>query len=344
MVDSHGKCNVKTCKFVFINSFQGEPKGGGQIIFMKSYEVISHCYPTTLVTPLFRNSSKSRLLNRLIINPLNIVINNIICRRFLKNGYEVFSETDCGTIKYVQPMAESLNPTVIDLVVWRINRALDIISRLRKCNLRLIIYNSSFTEKHYRNPSCKAMSRVLYPGIIEQQSESGLLEEKEDIIVTISRISREKNLESLSEIVKDLDYPHYIIGYCDDLNYLEFLKRNIPNSTILTNVDEETKIKLLRKSKILLHTAISEPAGIIYMEALSFGTIPIAHNSGGTREIVPEQFLYTSSEEAKDKIIKYIQSYNIQLGYELIELSRKFNFQRFKENLTSIVSDYLSNK
>lgn len=336
------KRNLTNKKFAFVKQFAGDPKGGGQIIFMKCYEIIGEHFNSILVEPVFKKVSRRTFVNRLILNPLNIVLNNLVCSRLLKEGYEIFSDSDCGTVRYLQPMSENLSPSFTDILVWRINRLLDIISRFGKNNLHLIIYNSYFTSLRFGYSRTVALERILYPGILKNKPNPSLITTKEDFIVTISRISPEKNLEIISEIIKGIGFKHYLIGYCTDYKYLEYLKGKIPESIIIPNAGEEIKADLLGKAKILLHTAINEPAGMIYMEAFSYGTVPIAHNSGGTKEIVPQEFLFDENREAREKIIKYIKTYNGELGNNLMVKSEKFMIQSFRDNLLSIILDYFS--
>ncbi|MEM0135904.1 MAG: glycosyltransferase, partial [Thermoplasmatales archaeon] len=231
---------------------------------MKSYETVKLYFPVILIEPVYQRKSNFTIINRLITNPLNILINNLKCEKFFKMGYQVFSDSDCGTIKYVQPMAENVHPSIFDLFVWRLNRLIDVVSRLGRSNLRLIIYNSRFTSVKFGRPNKNTSVRILYPGILDDKIDLNSISLKENIILTISRISPEKNFEALYQIVSGIGFKHYLIGYCNDFKYLESLKKSIPESIVIPNATEDQKTDLLKRAKILLHTAINEPAGMVY--------------------------------------------------------------------------------
>jgi len=60
----------------------------------------------------------------------------------------------------------------------------------------------------------------------------------------------------------------------------------------------------LRRAKIFLNTSENEPFGLVIVEAMAYGTLPIVHNSGGPREILPREFLYSDEKDAEELIKK----------------------------------------
>ena len=218
----------------------------------------------------------------------------------------------------------------------------DMLSRFGRDNRKLVIYNSTFTMDKFRVVKKNGLERVLLPGILKNVPQLDYGDKKEQIVITISRISPEKNLESLENILRGIECRHFIIGYCSDFKYLNYLRSLLPNSKIIPNGTEEEKYNLLKKARILIHPSINEPAGMVYMEAMSYGVIPIAHDSGGTREIVPETYRYKNSEEANLKIKLYLNDYDENLLSSLQELSKKFTEDSFKRNLLSIMEEYFT--
>jgi hypothetical protein len=51
--------------------------------------------------------------------------------------------------------------------------------------------------------------------------------DKENIIVTVSRIASEKKLEIIIKIMEYILYEHYLIGFSTDLLCLEKLKKSV---------------------------------------------------------------------------------------------------------------------
>ena len=49
------------------------------------------------------------------------------------------------------------------------------------------------------------------------------------------------------------------------------------------NATIEDKINVLRKSKVMLHSFLGEHFGIAFIEAMSAGIIPVAHDSGAAK-------------------------------------------------------------
>jgi glycosyltransferase involved in cell wall biosynthesis len=105
-------------------------------------------------------------------------------------------------------------------------------------------------------------------------------DDKENIVVIISRIVQDKNLEKLKHILDNIDCEHYLIGFAPNVDYLNNIKRLLPKSTIITNATEQEKNEVLKKSKIFLNTSEEESFGLVFTETMSYGLIPIAHNSG----------------------------------------------------------------
>ncbi len=73
------------------------------------------------------------------------------------------------------------------------------------------------------------------------------------------------------------------------------------------------------------------------MEPMSYEVISIAHNSGGATEIVPSEYLYNTSEEAKQKIQKYLSEYDITRFNKLREIASKFLAGNFRKEIREAV-------
>lgn len=279
---------------------------------------------------------------RTIFRLFKILKINSVSNRLIRSGKNLFGETELCSIAYIQPPAENKYPFILDVLIERFLGILDVLSRFGRDNRRLIIYNSAFTMNKFRVVKKDSVERVLLPGILKNIPKVYYNDKQDQIVVTISRISREKNLEALGNILRGIECKHFIIGYCSDFKYLNYLKLLLPNSKIIPNGTEEEKNLLLKQAKILIHPSINEPAGMVYMEAMSYGVIPIAHDSGGTREIVPEKYRYENPREACLKIKQYLDTYDENVMSSLQELSREFTEENFRKNLLSIMEEYFT--
>ncbi|MEM0136067.1 MAG: glycosyltransferase [Thermoplasmatales archaeon] len=332
-----------------IKSFHGEPRGGSQIVFNKCLDVLSEKYILSLIAPfenipLVSGNGIKVNVKRTIIRAYKILKINLIANKLIRSGKSVFGETKSCSIVYFQPPAEDKFPFVLDVLIEHMLNIVDVLSRKWRDNRELVIYNSKFTMDKFRVKKKGALEQILLPGIVPGIPRIEIKDKEKPLILTISRISREKNLEAIQNIIKGIRCEHIIIGYCSDFKYLETLKFLLPNSKIIANATSEEKNAMLRKARILLHTAINEPAGLVYMEAMSFGVIPLAHDSGGSREIVPEEYRYTNYEEANLKIKQYINSYDEGVMLNLQEVSRHYTEESFRNNLLDIMQNFLPSK
>jgi glycosyltransferase involved in cell wall biosynthesis len=56
----------------------------------------------------------------------------------------------------------------------------------------------------------------------------------------------------------------------------------------------------LRNARVFLHTAVAEPFGIVVVQAIAAGCLPIVYDDGGIREMVPfEELRFRTVDEAK---------------------------------------------
>ncbi len=206
-------------------------------------------------------------------------------------------------------------------------------------NDKLVFANSKFTADVVRaeigiNPL------VLYPPISSDFSnciEAYSNRQKENIVVTVARISHEKNLniipyianltsKEVSFIIAGLLYSREVLNsLCNSINKLKVSEK----VKIFTNVNRHRLKKILSSSKVYLHTAINEPFGISIVEAMASGCIPIVHDSGGPREFVPKGLRYNSMEEAAEKVEKAIDNWSPERASRMSKMADRFSDKNF---------------
>lgn len=223
--------------------------------------------------------------------------------------------------------------------------------RAAKNNKRLILANSKYTANAVRN-AIGTKPFVLYPPISEEfYSNFQDTNDREDLVVTVSRISPEKNLTLIPSIAKVTNRKiHFlIIGIMQSSEELNRIFKQIEINKVsdrvevITNVSREDLLNVLRNAKIFLHPAHKEHFGVAIVEAMASGCIPIVHNSGGPREFVPSLFRFDTLEEAAKKIEREIFGWKPKKAKLFNRLAQPFCNKKFIEIFLNIFRAYIQN-
>jgi len=195
----------------------------------------------------------------------------------------------------------------------------------------LVICNSNFTKNAYENVYKRKADGVIYPPVIIKDILCELSKEK--IILTVSRLSKFKNIDFLLHAfsaIKDIfpDYRLVIAGEGEEKENLENIALNLglQSSVIFKGkVSDEVLSDLYKKSRVTILCSKDEPFGLIPVESMMHYTPVIAHNSGGPRETIIHNetgFLYSD----KNELITFIK--------QIVELNQEKYFlmqQRCRE-------------
>lgn len=113
--------------------------------------------------------------------------------------------------------------------------------------------------------------------------------------------------------------------------------KKLKNVSINPDIAFNDLKKKLQKSLIFIHTSENEPFGISTVESIAAGCIPVVHNSGGQKEIVPFKELRFDNEDEASQIIKAILKWDDKKirGYRtrLQKHIEKFDIEIFKSKL-----------
>ncbi len=170
-------------------------------------------------------------------------------------------------------------------------------------------------------------------------------------IITLGRFSPEKKQLEQIRIAESLrgvgvTSPVNIVGaVSSSLNYHlyaqlrnEAEKRGVSNVNFHPNMPQKDVISLAHSSKVFLHTMVNEHFGIATVEAIAAGCVPIVHDSGGSREIVPiEELRFRTEGEATEKVKRALGG---EFDKYLPELSRyisRFSEESFRGKVTGII-------
>jgi glycosyltransferase involved in cell wall biosynthesis len=227
---------------------------------------------------------------------LNIKLTNKI------GAYKGYNET--GTLNRFNKRYSDRKSQIFKLL----NRAYN--SLMKKS---IVLTNSKFSRKAILESFEYADVQVLSPPVDVEAFRSHCLksDERKDIIVVISRIDPEKNIEKalrLARILKKraIGKRMIIIGTLVQRNLRYFYKlqkisRDLEIKdyvTFQTNLGLESLFIIMRKAKVYFHPMVGEHFGISIAESMAAGLAPVVPSIGGPTEFVPRKFQFDSLDEA----------------------------------------------
>ena len=210
----------------------------------------------------------------------------------------------------------------------------------------LIIANSKYTKsqilKYYNVLSEKI--DVIYPPI----EENYLFNRKQkNQVVSLGRFSPDKRqLEQIMIAQKLHDYYFFIIGFVNSKEYFrscsDYIKKNnIRNVKLIADATKKQMVDLLSSSNYFIHSLRNEPFGITTVQAIQNDVMPIVHNSGGQKEIVPFNELRYDDIKGALKVFNYLlklpdNQKDIYIR-KLKENIKNYNVNSFKSKLKKLI-------
>jgi len=154
-----------------------------------------------------------------------------------------------------------------------------------------VFTNSKFTLEHTQKAYHAPKARVLYPPALESVRFSGFT--GEGVVSVGSFHPNKRQLLQLRMAKQFPDTEFRIIGSLASESYYETCREyvadnGLENVTLLTDVSDQRLRDELQRSRIFLHTMKNERFGIAPVEGINHGCVPVVHNSGGQREVVPD--------------------------------------------------------
>ena len=225
----------------------------------------------------------------------------------------------------------------------------------------IVLTNSYFSKRAIEKLYGSAVKpMVIYPPVDVEKFRTNALHsnERENLILVISRFSPDKQLENVVDIcrilVNDLriNANMVLVGNiaAGDDRYLEMLRRLTQkhglNDNLVIEVDAsfDRLLELMRKSKVYLHPFAGEPFGISTVEAMSAGLIPVVPDEGGYTEFVPEYYQFHTHQQAADIIGKILIASDNNMQTERAQLSEsvsKFSNERYQAELRKVIESLL---
>jgi len=199
--------------------------------------------------------------------------------------------------------------------------------------------SNSFFTKRLIKEIYDLDSEVLYPPVPIRPFKG--FDRCRDFAVIVGKPKVLSGIIFLPEIVTRLPkkVSFIVIGKADytGLRIIRSLSKQGFNIRYLGYVSELVKLELFRRYSHYLHLGLNEPFGIMVVEAMANGCIPIAPKSGGIPEYLPENLLYSSCEEAVEKISSKIGFRNHDLMLELRKIAENFREEIFRRKIVSYI-------
>jgi len=200
---------------------------------------------------------------------------------------------------------------------------------------------------------------VVYPPVdVELFLRASENTEREKMVVTTSRFTVEKRLESILDVASLMpDYTFVLIGstYRHSKPVLDGLNNKIRglglrNVVIETNLPREKQLEYYTRAKYYLHPMFTEHFGISIVEAMASGLVPIVYRDGGgwydVVSKVHDVLGYNSILEAP-AIIRKLESKPELYEYlkqRSIEVAKQFSYERFRLGIVKHVNYVLDIK
>lgn len=207
-----------------------------------------------------------------------------------------------------------------------------------------LIANSNYTKLHCKRVWDRSDVRVLYPPVNTRLYK---VASKENICLVVGRIAPDKNLgvairAFASPILKK--YRLIITGqiikqYEKYAQSIMEKSKGLSNVEFVVNPSRGQLVELLSKAKVLLHPRVGEHFGLVIVEGLASGCIPVVHNSGGPVEIINNGkygVIYETEEEIQKAVLQAFETNDIAIE-SLLERSKVFDASIFRKRFSDIV-------
>ncbi len=210
----------------------------------------------------------------------------------------------------------------------------------------LLICNSEFTKSAIERLWGKygiPEPTVVYPPTLGRFDSSHAFEERQDRVLSVGRFSPFKRHEILKALAYDFpDIAFLSVGSYSKAYQLyshNLLEGSPPNFSIRFGVSQTELARQYETSKLYVHLAVDEHFGIAITEALSAGCVPLAHNSGGPKEILPKQLLWNDIEDLRQKLELFLGDRKTwTLWHEKCkQIASRYTFDTFSRSLMQTI-------
>ena len=198
-------------------------------------------------------------------------------------------------------------------------------------------------------------AKIIYHPVVSQ-SVNIPWEKRENGFISLSRLSPEKNIDKIIDILsivkkRGYDIHLHILGRIDDTNYCKYLKQLCESNKGWIFIEGlaigNKKIEYLNQHKFGISARRYEPFGIAIAEMVKSGCIVWVPDGGGQREIVNHPgLIYTDIGDAANKIEQVLKNEEVQLNLRnhLAEQGKKFSSEKFMAEIREVVNEFFLKK
>jgi glycosyltransferase involved in cell wall biosynthesis len=221
---------------------------------------------------------------------------------------------------------------------------------------KLVLCNSSWTAEKFKSAyNDDFIVEVLYPPVDVEYFSKVAGNIKENIVVTVSRFTPEKNMEKIVDVADKLrDFRFVMIGgrakysesVIDNINK-RIRELRVDNVELLFDVPRDKLREMLGSAKYYLHPPYAEHFGISVVEAMSTGCIPIVYRDGGAWYDVVSRVSdilgYYNVREVPSIIRRIEKDEKLyeELRKKSLEVASMFTYDMFKKRLLSRLESML---
>ncbi|MFQ5335226.1 MAG: glycosyltransferase, partial [Flavobacteriales bacterium] len=143
----------------------------------------------------------------------------------------------------------------------------------------------------------------------------------------------------------------HIIGFVNEPQYFaqckDFVEQHgLNNVTLMPDLPIEKRSRVLAESEFFLHSLRNEPFGITTVQAIAAGCIPVVHDSGGQKEVVPNDRLRYADEASAADVFGYLAELHAkqrqEIQQELMLHIGQYDAAVFKNKMKPLILEKLN--
>ena len=219
----------------------------------------------------------------------------------------------------------------------------------------LVLTNSEYTRKAISD-AFHIDAKILYPPVDVDsfQKIASKSNQREDIILVISRIAPDKQIENAIEVARlirrrGIGKGMIIAGNLHDYDnhYYQQLRKMIADLglsdcvSLQTNISFRKLVELMQLAKVYFHPRIDEHFGISIVEAMASGLVPVVSDNGGHTEFVPPKYHFHSLSHAADLIALAFEATNSERR-AISNSTTKFSNANYIQSFHRILSELMN--
>ncbi len=193
---------------------------------------------------------------------------------------------------------------------------------------------------------------VIYPPVWREREVDLNNKKNNKEVCSIGRFANDKRQLEQIKIAEQLpEFSFHLIGFASEKDSYfslceEYIQVNsLTNVKLHPNIDFKEMESIISGCSYFIHSMRNEPFGIVTVQAIEKGCIPIVHNSGGQKEIViKDELRYNDITDAVKKF-KDVSVMSVEKKDEVVKSlmnnSRKFSYGEFDNKLKPIIKNCL---